>query len=199
MAFTDLFALPVRQQWQMNVLGDRVSQAGMEINLSWRRRKQVSAAHDLVDATGGIINYDGQLIGKHPVSTMQDEITDSFREDLLHGPKHPIGKANLFIRDDDPQSARLAPRSKPGTTGTRIDGALLARMRSTSKNFLTRTGAVKDQSLVAQHFYRGLVCFATPALPDDLTIPMQPELVQCEQNIIRSTRHNSGHIQVFHA
>jgi hypothetical protein len=71
-------------------------------------------------------------------------------------------------------------------------------MRSAQDNFFTRTGAVKDQPFIPQPLHGGKIRLVALALPDNLSIPMQTQLLQGGQNFIGRTWYHAGRIKVFH-
>ena len=72
-------------------------------------------------------------------------------------------------------------------------------MRRTQQNFFAGTGAIKDQALVTQGLDRGQVGIMPLMLPDDVPVPVQSELVEGEQDVIRGAGNNARGIQVLHA
>ena len=65
------------------------AQQGGQIGLPWCRGQQIVAAHDLVDALIGIVDHDGEVVGRYTVIADQDEVIDRpldlSVQDIAHG------------------------------------------------------------------------------------------------------------------
>ena len=117
----------------MIILRRRQSEKPLQIDLTRRGGKQISAAHDLCDARFRVVGHDGQLIGIDAVGAAYDKVAAFARKILAVFPLKPVVKGELLVRHDQPpcRSARF-----PGAfflrqipAGARIDHIAVRSMR----------------------------------------------------------------------
>ena len=116
------------------------------MDLAWRRRHQVGAAHDGGDALRRIVDDDRELIGDEAVGAPDHEVADVPREVLLLRTLQQVAEADRHRIDADAHRA-CAPdaRRDRGAAGARIDalagGAGRQRLEVASRACAGKGGA----------------------------------------------------------
>ena len=93
----ETFADAVRNQRQMAEFRRRQLQDAIEKQLAKSRAEQVRAAHDFGDPLGGVVDHDGELVGRNVVLSPNDEIA---KVEAGDGPLQPgalVEKLHRFV------------------------------------------------------------------------------------------------------
>jgi hypothetical protein len=181
----------------------RQRQALLQPDLAWRRVEQVGAADDGVDPLCGVVDDHRQLVGKLAVGTQQDEIADgAFCEVLPQGPLHAIVESEISRLPARAFARRAPPVQRPDRHG-RFPGihqaAIDRRSAEAGGNLAPRTGAGIRLAGELQPGQCRPIEIQTPALDDDLAIPLKAEAFKRPQDAVGCARAAPRLVDVFDA
>ena len=73
------------------------AKAILQMDLTGGRTEQVGSPDDLGNTLKGIVNDHCQLVGGQPVSSLDNEVADQFREVLLDVTLHEISETYRYV------------------------------------------------------------------------------------------------------
>lgn len=76
MSFGQTFPVTAENEWDVYVLGSPIAEKALEMDMSSRRREQIVTAHDLLDSLQSIVDDDSQIVRRHSVVSLKNEIVD---------------------------------------------------------------------------------------------------------------------------
>ncbi len=200
MALAELLASRIDGQREVYILGRGQVETRLQVDLAGRRAEQVLAAHHLVNPGVGVIDDHRQLVvGEQAVGAAHHEIPDRGLEVLVAAPEDPVAETDRLARHLHPQGARRPPLGQAVATAPHVDRPFLARVRGARQHLLARAAAVEHQSLCAQGDCGRLVGLGPPALPDDLAVPRETQLLEGPQNGVGRPRHHARRVEILHA
>jgi len=118
--FAELLSAAVHGNWDVGIVWGRESQQPLQVELAWRRSKQVRPAHDVSDLLKKVIDYYSQLIGNQAILAAQDKVSALFEKALLLLPLYGVHKEDSVVRHHNAQCSR-AVQQLPLAAATIID------------------------------------------------------------------------------
>ena len=84
----------------MQVAGCGYAEDALQVDLPGGYVEEVLAAHDVVDAGAGVVDYDCELVGVMTVAALEDEIADFGGDVLTNQAEVAVVKFDLAVRGD---------------------------------------------------------------------------------------------------
>lgn len=76
MSFGQTFPVSAENERNVYVLGSPKAEKALEMDMSSRRREQIVTAYDLLDSLQSIVDDDSQIVRRHSVVSLKNEIVD---------------------------------------------------------------------------------------------------------------------------
>lgn len=191
----------------MDVRRDGHAQDAGEPCLPWRAIEQVIAADDLGHALRGIVDDDGEVVGRNAVATADDEVVDDPRdrasEPIVDGHRRPAGpdpqrrRTVATLRSLDPSRVvEVAARPGIGAFGQRAVGS-----RGCLGDLAPRAETGVQQTSPIQGFDRRLMAptDGRVGLPDDRPVVIETERVEVGEVLVHEFVTTGDGIEVFDA
>src|SRR5262245_3622463 len=114
----------------------RERQRALQIDLPWRAREQVGAAHDSRDILECIVDHDRELVASQSIATFDDDVATGAEVEALRA-------LELVIEVDRPIAHAKANRRRAGSSRARSTCARIAARVILGREILARATASK--------------------------------------------------------
>ena len=184
----------------------------LQIDLARRGTQQVTSAHDLGDAHGGIVDHHGQLVGKHAVAAAHQKVAALCGERLALGAIRTVHKLDYIVcKVVDGGHAQARGRGAQGaatgdllgrktSAGAAIDGCAVAGVRRARGMELgARAKAGIGEADVLQLAQGGLVQVQAIVLVIGAFVPLEPQPSEVVDELGGEFRPFAAVIQVLDA
>ena len=150
----------------------------------------------MVDLLQAIIYRHGKLVGKQPVRTPDDKVSDRGCQLLLQRSLQAVANADFDRLHAHPDRAGTAPRGQPITASAGIDRSGFSQYRTVC-NLPAAAPAVIEMALLPKPVKCCIIVVTAPALIADRAIPCHAQLFQHSDNTVAGTGDLARWVQVL--
>src|SRR5690554_401085 len=81
----------------------------LQVDLPWRRIKQIDPTDDFGDALGAVVEYGGQVVGVYSIAPEHDKVSDVFRKILCLHALERVLERDRRVFHQNPKSVMIGP------------------------------------------------------------------------------------------
>ena len=194
-------AIGTDDQRDVDVPHGRQAEQALQVDLPRRRGEQVVAAHDDVDALGGVVDHDGEVVRRHAVVAAQHDVVGGAGDRPgTDRRRTSTGSAAARRRSAGGRARRVSPRDLLGEVTARLrvgaDGTV--RGRRGLEDLPSRAVALVDEACRAQRGDGVLVAVEALALADHGTVPVDADRGQVGELARLVGRRGVGPVEILH-
>ena len=174
-----------------------------EEELARRGVEQVVAAHDLLDALGGVVDHDREVVGDRPVVAAHHEVVDHALDVAVQA----VGEADALAVGAYPQGRRsrrpprlpLGLREPQAGAGIVAFGQRAVRRRRRLADLGPRAEALVQAPAGAQLLDGRRVAVPARRLVGHLAVPVDPDGGEVGELLLGDARPDAAGVEVLHA